>query len=244
MPLVWKKESAVQDSITSASEAGRAGNRIVTLGLAGIVAILGITAVLLFRNLPDADAFNRKVEALFVANDDLTTEAEIKLLEILAQSGTAFSETLASYRVAIFVLLVFASALLIAALALLAMLVGLNRRMAQIESAGIQVSSLLISREENTVYLNNMGFKLTDAAMETLSVLAEARLDDDVLSGAEIEAIVSGRSAADCDEAAGATRIKRLRDTLGNQMVSELLVKNIARRGYMLAVDKDVIKVL
>ena len=244
MPLAWKKESAVQDNITSASEARRAGNRIVTLGLAGIVAILGVTAVLLFFNLPDADAFNRKVEALFVANDDLTTEAEIKLLEILAQSGTAFSETLASYRVAIFVLLVFASALLIAALALLAMLVGLNRRMAQIESSGIQVSSLLISREENTVYLNNMGFKLTDAAMETLSVLAEARLDDDVLSGAEIEAIVSGRSAADCDEAAGATRIKRLRDTLGNQMVSELLVKNIARRGYMLAVDKDVIKVL
>jgi DNA-binding winged helix-turn-helix (wHTH) protein len=198
----------------------------------------------LFRNLPDANAFNMKVERLFVENDDLTAEAEIKLLEILAQSGTAFSETLASYRVAIFVLLVFATALLVAALLLLAMLVGLNRRMAQIESAGIQVSSLLISREENTVYLNNMGFKLTDAAMETLSVLAEARLDDDVLSGAEIEAIVSGRNAADCDEAAGATRIKRLRDTLGNQMVSELLVKNIARRGYMLAVDKDVIKVL
>ena len=234
----------MQDNITSASEARRAGNRIVTLGLAGIVAILAVTAVLLFRNLPDANAFNMKVERLFVENDDLTTEAEIKLLEILAQSGTAFSETLASYRVAIFVLLVFASALLVAALLLLAMLVGLNRRMAQIESSGIQVSSLLISREENTVYLNNMGFKLTDAAMETLSVLAEARLDDDVLSGAEIEAIVSGRSAADCDEAAGATRIKRLRDTLGNQMVSELLVKNIARRGYMLAVDKDVIKML
>ena len=234
----------MQDNTTSASEARRAGNRIVTLGLAGIVAILAVTAVLLFRNLPDANAFNMKVERLFVENDDLTTEAEIKLLEILAQSGTAFSETLASYRVAIFVLLVFASALLVAALLLLAMLVGLNRRMAQIENAGIQVSSLLISREENTVYLNNMGFKLTDAAMETLSVLAEARLDDDVLSGAEIEAIVSGRSPADCDEAAGATRIKRLRDTLGNQMVSELLVKNIARRGYMLAVDKDVIKVL
>lgn len=100
----------------------------------------------------------------------------------------------------------------------------------------------MISREENTVYLNNMGFKLTEAAMETQSVLAEARLDDDVLSGAEIEAIVSGRNAIDCDEAAGATRIKRLRDTLGNQLVSELLVKNIARRGYMLAVDKDVIK--
>lgn len=242
MPLVWKKESIVQDNFTSASEARRKGNRIVTIGLAGIVAILCVTAALLFRNLPDANAFNLKVERLFVENDDLTTEAEIKLLEILAQSGTAFSETLASYRVAIFVLLVFATALLVAALLLLAMLVGLNRRMAQIEDSGIQVSSLLISREENTVYLNNMGFKLTEAAMETLSVLAEARLDDDVLSGAEIEAIVSGRNAVDCDEAAGATRIKRLRDTLGNQLVSELLVKNIARRGYMLAVDKDVIK--
>lgn len=244
MPLAWKKESAVQDSFTSASEARRKGNRIVTIGLAGIIAILCITAALLFRNLPDANAFNMKVERLFVENDDLTAEAEIKLLEILAQSGTAFSETLTSYRVAIFVLLVFATALLVAALLLLAMLVGLNRRMAQIEVSGIQVSSLLISREENTVYLNNMGFKLTEAAMETLSVLAEARLDDDVLSGAEIEAIVSGRNASDCDEAAGATRIKRLRDTLGNQLVSELLVKNIARRGYMLAVDKDVIKVL
>ena len=80
--------------------------------------------------------------------------------------------------------------------------------------------------------------------METISILAEARLDDDLLSGAQIEAMVSGKSAADCDEAAGATRIKRLRDGLGNQLVSELLIKNIARRGYMLAIDKDVIEVV
>ena len=89
-----------------------------------------------------------------------------------------------------------------------------------------------------------MGFKLTDAALETLSILAEARMDDDVLSGIELEAIISGKPQADCEEAAGATRIKRLRDALGNQMVSELLVKNIARRGYMLGIDKSVIKVL
>ncbi len=62
------------------------------------------------------------------------------------------------------------------------------------------------------------------------------------LTGAEIEGVISGRNAADCDEAAGATRIKRLRDTLGNQMMSELLVKNIARKGYVLAIDKDVIR--
>ncbi len=232
------------DSIFSASEARRSGSRIVAVGLAAIVLILLVAAVVLFLSLPDANAFNARVEQLFIENDDLTNQAEIKLLEILAQSGTAFSDTLNSYRTVIFVLLVFATALLIAALVFLTMLVALNRRMAQIERSGIQVSSLLISREENTVYLNNMGFKLTAAAMETMSVLAEARMDDDVLSGAELESLISGRDASDCEEAAGATRIKRLRDTLGNQMVSELLVKNIARRGYMLAVEKDVIKVL
>lgn len=222
----------------------RSGNRIVIFGIMGIVAILVIAAALLFWTLPDANTFNARVERLFIENNDLTTQAEVKLLEILAQSGTAFSDTLASYRVVIFVLLVFATAMLVAALVFLVLLAGFNRRMAQIERVGIQVNSLLISREENTVYLNNLGFKLTSAAMETLSVLAEARMDDDVLSGSEIEGMISGRPAVECDEATGATRIKRLRDTLGNQIVSELLVKNVARRGYMLAIDKDVIKVL
>jgi DNA-binding winged helix-turn-helix (wHTH) protein len=222
----------------------RSGNRIVIFGIMGIVAILVVAAALLFWTLPDANTFNARVERLFIENNDLTTQAEVKLLEILAQSGTAFSDTLASYRVMIFVLLVFATAMLVAALVFLVLLAGFNRRMAQIERVGIQVNSLLISREENTVYLNNLGFKLTSAAMETLSVLAEARMDDDVLSGSEIEGMISGRPAVDCDEATGATRIKRLRDTLGNQIVSELLVKNVARRGYMLAIDKDVIKVL
>lgn len=232
------------DGQGTAAEARRSGSRVVVFGVAAIVLILTLAAVFIFLSLPDANAFNARVERIFVENDQLTSEAEIKLLEILALSGTAFSETLVSYRMVIFVLLVFAAALLIAALVFLIMLVTLNRRMAQIERAGIQVSSLLISREEKTVYLNNMGFKLTDAAMETLAVLAEARMDDDVLSGAEIEAVISGRSSVDCEEAAGATRIKRLRDALGNQMVSELLVKNIARKGYMLAIDKDVIKVI
>ncbi|WP_390911468.1 transcriptional regulator [Pseudosulfitobacter sp. SM2401] len=234
----------MQDPTTSASEARRSGTRLVGFGLAAIVLILLGAAVLLFFNLPDANAFNARVEQIFIENDGLTAQAEIKLLEILAQSGTAFSDVLMSYRTIIFVLLVFATALLIASLVFLVMLVAMNRRMARIERAGIEVNSLLISREENTVYLNDMGFKLTDAAMETMSILAEARMDDDVLTGSEIEGMISGRSPADCEEAAGATRIKRLRDTLGNQMVSELLVKNIARRGYMLAVGKDVIKVL
>lgn len=210
----------MQDPTTSASDMRRFGGRFVGGGIAAIVIVLAVGVIVLFWALPNANVFNAQVERIFIENDDLTSGSEIKLLEILAQSGTAFSDTLASYRLVIFVLLVFATAMLIAALVFLFMLIGFNRRMAQIERVGIQVNSLLISREENTVYLNDLGFKLTDAAMETMSILAEARMDDDVLSGSEIEGMISGRNAADCDEAAGATRIKRLRDTLGNQIVS------------------------
>jgi len=234
----------MDDTHNSAAEARRSGSRVVVVGVAAIVVILVLAAIFIFAALPDANAFNTRVERIFVENDALTSEGELKLLEILALSGTAFSETLVSYRMVIFVLLVFATSLLIAAVVFLIMLVALNRRMAQIERSGIQVSSLLISRAEKSVYLNNMGFRLTDAAMETLSILAEARMDGDILTGAEIEAMISGRDTSDCEEAAGATRIKRLRDTLGNQIVSELLVRNVARKGYVLAIDKDVIRVI
>ncbi|MBL4919090.1 response regulator transcription factor [Tabrizicola sp. DMG-N-6] len=231
-------------SSSAVSDPLKAGNRVVAGGIAAIVLILFAAAVLLFLNLPDANAFNARVERLFVESDGLTSGAEIRLLEILAQSGTTFSDVLASYRVVIFVLLVFATALMVAALVFLVTIITLNRRISAIQRSGIQVSSLLISRDSRAVYINDMEFALTEAALETLSVLAEARMDDDVLTGAQIEAVISGRDASDCEEAAGATRIKRLRDALGNQMVSELLVKTIARRGYVLAVGRDVIRMI
>ena len=231
-------------SSTSATDSLKAGNRVVAFGIAAIVLILLIAAVILFLNRPDANAFNARVERLFVDNNDLTTGAEIKLLEILAQSGTSYADIFVTYRAVIFVLLVFSTALLIAALVFLVTIISLNRRITAIQRSGIQVASMLISREGRAVYINDLEFALTEAALETLAVLAEARMDDEVLTGAQIEAVISGRNEADCDEAAGATRIKRLRDTLGNQLVSELLVKTIARRGYVLAVGKDVIRMI
>ena len=81
------------DNTTSVTDARRSGARIVTLGLAAIVALLAALGAWLLFTLPDAGAFNDRVERLFVENDDLTAQAEIKLLEILAQSGTAFSDT-------------------------------------------------------------------------------------------------------------------------------------------------------
>ena len=105
----------VTDDTGLAADARRSGSRVVLGGVIAIVLILTLTAVFLFLTLPDGNAFNARVERIFVENDALTAEAEIKLLEILALSGTAFSETLTSYRIVIFVLLVFATALLIAA---------------------------------------------------------------------------------------------------------------------------------
>ena len=238
------KGKRVPETSSSVTDSLRAGNRVVGYGIAAIVLILLGAAVFLFLNLPDANAFNTRVERLFVENNDLTSGAEIKLLEILAQSGTSFAEVLVSYRSVIFVLLLFSSALLLAALVFLVTIVALNRRISAIQRSGIQVSSMVISREARAVYINDLEFALTEASLETLAVLAEARMDDEVLTGAQIEAVISGRNEADCDEAAGATRIKRLRDTLGNQLVSELLVKTIARRGYMLAVGKDTLKMI
>jgi len=234
----------MRDSSTSAIETHRSVNRIVVFGMVAIVAILAGAAFFLFASLPDANAFNSRVEQLFIENNDLTSNAEVKLLEILANSGTAFSDTLRSYRLVILVLMVFATALLMATLVFLVTAVMLNRRMSVIIKQGIQVSSLVINRGQNTVSVNDLELKLTPAALETLSVLAEARMDDDLLSGSEIEAVISGRSASDCDEAAGATRIKRLRDTMGNQLISEVLVKNISRQGYTLDVEKAVIRMI
>ena len=233
----------MQDSTSSASEARVAGARVVVLGIVAIVLILGVAGAFLLLNLPDANAFNARVEQLFVDNADLTSAAEIKLLEVLAQSGTAFSDVLAGYRLVIFVLMLFATGLLIACLAFVATIILLNRRVGMIERQGIQVSSLTIDREGNFVIINDLEFKLTSAAVETISVLAEARMDGEVLSGAEIEAVISGRPPEDCEEASGATRIKRLRDALGNQIVAELLIKTVARQGYVLDVDRNAIRV-
>ena len=121
----------------------------IALGIVAVVLILGSAAAFLLWSLPDANAFNARVEQLFIENADLTSEAEIKLLEILAQSGTAFSETLGSYRVVIFVLMLFATGLLIASLVFVVTIVILNRRIGMIERQGIQVSSLVINRDEN-----------------------------------------------------------------------------------------------
>lgn len=219
-------------------------NNLVIWGSILILLLILASAVVLFLALPDANAFNDRVERIFLENDAITTTEQVKLLEIMAQSGTAFAGVLEGYRLIIFILLLLASALLLSALYFLFTNYGLSRRLDQIQQFGIHINSLIVSRDEQVVYINNMEFELTESIMETLSVLCEARLDDEVMSGAELEAMISGKRAIDCEEAAGATRVKRLRDQLGNQIVSQLLVKNIPRKGYMLSIERDAVRML
>jgi DNA-binding winged helix-turn-helix (wHTH) protein len=230
-------------STSSVIDAHRSAAHTLSWGVVAIVVVVAGAALLLLFNLPDANVFNTQVEQLFLKHDDLTAQPEIQLLEVLAQSGTAFEHVLNSYRIIIATLAVFATALLLTALVFAVLLFLLSRRLREVGRRGLEVLSFDISREHNTVSMNGFEFNLTPAAIETLAVLAEARMDDDVLSGAEIEAVISGRNAADCDEAAGATRIKRLRDVLGNQFISELLIRNVARKGYVLTVGKNVLTI-
>ena len=213
-------------------------------GAAAILILLLIASIVLFLNLPDANAFNNRVEQIFIENDALRTPEAVRLLEVLAQSGTAFADVLQSYRMIIFILLVLSSALLISALYFLMTNFGMARRVGEIERSGLVINRFIVNREERLVEINAHTFELTEAACETLAVLCEARMDDEAISGVSIEAMISGRPAQECDEAAGATRIKRLRDHLGNQLISALLIKNVSRKGYILSIDKDVIRVL
>jgi len=61
-------------------------------GSALILLLLLVTSIVLFVSLPGANAFNDRVASIFAENDALTTGEQIKLLEIMAQSGTAFAE--------------------------------------------------------------------------------------------------------------------------------------------------------
>ena len=90
---------------TTSLDTKRTGS-LVLVGSAVVMTLLLIASILLFINLPDANAFNDRVEQIFVENDALTTTENVKLLEVLAQSGTAFADVLSSYRVMLFILLV------------------------------------------------------------------------------------------------------------------------------------------
>ena len=59
--------------------------------------------ILFYFTVPDPQVFNSKVENLFVENE-FTKYSEIKLLEVIAQSGSLFVNSVALYSKIIFTL--------------------------------------------------------------------------------------------------------------------------------------------
>ena len=199
--------------------------------------VVGLFIWVLLR-LPDPQVFNANVERIFIETD-LSTQAEIKLLEVLAASGSLFEESMGLYTQIVTALLILCLALLIVAVGLLVLNLDLRARNREAQSRTLRVNQIRLNRAEGFVQINDDRFKLTASNLETLAVLLEARLDDEYLNGVALEAIVSGKAESECEEAAGAVRIKRLRDQLGNQLISELLLRHVSGRGYTLDVAPD-----
>lgn len=219
------------------SSATRSLVLVKRLAIALVVLVVALFAWVLLR-LPDPQVFNSNVERLFVETD-LSSQAEIRLLEVLASSGSLFEESMGLYTQIITALLLLCFALLLVALGLLILNLDLRARNREVEARTLSVNSLRLNRSENFAEINDLRIKLTASNLDTLAVLLEARLDEEYLSGAKLEAIVSGKSESQCEEAAGAVRIKRLRDQLGNQLISELLLRHVSGRGYRLDVPAD-----
>ena len=98
-------------------------------------------------------------------------------------------------------------------------------------------------RRRNLTPLDPSFGALIGEAFQVADDLRDALLDETTLGKPVGQDALHGRpNAVTLLGVDGATA--RLRDTLGNQIVSELLVKNIARRGYVLAIDEDVIRMI
>lgn len=208
------------------------------------VAALGCMGLFgwLWFTLPDPSVFNENVERIFVETD-LSSQAEIKLLEVLASSGSLFEASLNLHLQIIITLMLLSFALVVISIGLLISNLSIRQQYNEMQARTLNTSSVALFRDQNQVRINDDSFTLTKSNIETLALFLEARLDSEYLTGAEVEAMISGKPQDQCEEAAGVVRIKRLRDALGNQIISELMLRNIPGKGYLLDVPKDKIQI-
>lgn len=212
----------------------------LVLGLAAL-GCLSLFGWLWFA-LPDPSVFNENVERIFVETD-LNSQAEIKLLEVLASSGSLFETSLNLHLQIIITLMLLSFALVIISIGLLISNLSIRQQYNEMQARTLNTSAIALNRDQNQVRINEDSFNLTKSNIETLALFLEARLDSEYLTGAEVEAMISGKPQDQCEEAAGVVRIKRLRDALGNQIISELMLRNVPGKGYMLDVPKDRIEI-
>ena len=211
-----------------------------------IVIVLGLILTfiafgLLYFTVPDPQVFNNKVENLFVENE-FTKYTEIKLLEVIAQSGSLFESSVALYSKIIFTLFFVIITPLMICVALIFSNMELRKQFDLLQSSSFNAQSVELLRSENSVQINGDWFQLTSSNIETLGVLLEFSLDDEYVTGIKLESIISGKNESDCDDNSGAMRIKRLRDNLGGQIIASKLIKHVPTKGYQIISHKNNIK--
>lgn len=212
-------------------------------GIIWFVFIIGVCSLAFaIYSIPDPEVFNKNVEQIFLDND-FSSEGELKLLEVLASSGSLFEKSISLYSRVLVTLVLVLLLISLMCVGLLQLNVGLRKQIDLIADRSVNISSIKLVRAENSVRINTDWYQLTPANIETLSALCEAALDGEFLSGLELESIVSNKPTADCEDAAGAMRIKRLRDNLGNQIIANHLLRHLPSKGYQLALNKNSIDI-
>lgn len=211
-----------------------------------IVIVLGLILTfiafgLLYFTVPDPQVFNNKVENLFVENE-FTKYTEIKLLEVIAQSGSLFENSVALYSKIIFTLFFVILTAMMICVALIFSNIELRKQFDLLQSSSFNAQSVELLRSENSVQINGDWFQLTSSNIETLGVLLECSLDDEYITGIKLESIISGKNESDCDDNSGAMRIKRLRDNLGGQIIASKFIKHVPTKGYQIIIHKNNIK--
>tara|TARA_B110000908_G_scaffold81445_1_gene97630 strand:+ start:1441 stop:2124 length:684 start_codon:yes stop_codon:yes gene_type:complete len=210
---------------------------VIIIGL--ILTVLAFC--LLYFMVPDPQVFNNRIENIFIEND-FTNQVEIKLLEVLAQSGSLFENSIALYSRIIFTLFFVVLTVMMICVGLIFSNIELRKQFGLLQSTSLNAQSIELLRSENSVQINGDWFQLSESNIETLSVLLECGLDGEYINALSLESIISGKNKSDCDDNAGAMRIKRLRDNLGGQIISSNLIRHVPSKGYQIICPKNNIK--
>lgn len=198
---------------------------------------------LLYFNAPNPQVFNREIEEIFVKND-FARQTDLRLLEVLAQSGSLFERSVELYSKIIFTLVFVVFTVMIICFALVLNNMELRKQFKSLQESSFNARSIELLRSENSVQINGDLIQLTASNIETLAVLMEFSLDGEYVTALQLESIISGKSESECDDNSGAMRIKRLRDNLGGQIIATKLIRHVPSKGYQINSPKSGIRLV
>ena len=127
------------------------------LWVAAIILLLIISALaLILWSVPDPRVFNDNIEKVFLEND-FSTQTEIKLLEVLASSGSLFESSISLYSSIIFTLVIITISMMVISFGSLMSNIHLRQQFVALKNSALQVNGIELSRAENSVKINGLG---------------------------------------------------------------------------------------